>query len=747
MENERQQEQPMQHRNRSSLIASIDKNSFDHNDDNRETNNERFQSSKLFQDDSISSLSSSFSSKFSSPTPLLLSKNLEKLQSNDDVKLMINVNEKKNADIDNNDKHRDDDGTKEKSSSLSSSMRKANQNSIKSECFSNSREKNYEILSIRNHLILSWWSWLKQFNSIGIVFAFTSVLFWSFNGLSYKLNHHIHALEILTISSSIVSITYLGFVFLCYDFDGNDNDEEDDCGGDEKSKHIDCRQTKSNEYQQNRHTKWLLLFGLPGERFSLIMRCVCGTISLGCFYCSYRYIPLADSTTIRFTSPVFIAIFAHFLVKENFGPIQFLNSFITLIGVVLIGRPSFLFGSMQPQQSRSIQSNPNESSTLLYDNPIPLWRNILIDDDRESGPNKVFSANPSDYETTPSTNNDPSIFLIESSPSMIATNELLTLIDTTHWSTSLIGIILSLISAIMISISMIFMRKLRHTPPPLVIFWFSFSNVILGTIGLFLLGEYRLPTDFQCWILILMTTFCTGFDQLFITLALKLENAGAVAVIQALCVVFSFIFSFSILHEPIYSTSIVGGSFIFLSVILLGCSKLFQDDRISSSKLFSISSRWLKTNSKKFHLNQDYYSKISPRWFGGVEILGKSKSKFHSKQNYLTDYRRQHHDLLKSMLSKGTTMKSSLKINEPFLIRVRPIFCFDHHHHHHHPLPNHRNHCDYLHPHHQQQQIEQVRYSVPSFDFNNNTANQNDPGTIRNENHPQSEDDRAINER
>lgn len=92
-------------------------------------------------------------------------------------------------------------------------------------------------------------------------------------------------------------------------------------------------------------------------------------------------------------------------------------------------------------------------------------------------------------------------------------------------------------------------------------------------------------------------------------------------------------------------------------------------------------------------------------------------------------------------------MKSSLKINEPFLIRVRPIFCFDHHHHHHHPLPNHRNHCDYLHPHHQQQQIEQVRYSVPSFDFNNNTANQNDPGTIRNENHPQSEDDRAINER
>lgn len=52
---------------------------------------------------------------------------------------------------------------------------------------------------IKNYFLSAIWCWLKQFHAIGIFFALCSVLFWSFNGLSYKLNPHLHALEILMI--------------------------------------------------------------------------------------------------------------------------------------------------------------------------------------------------------------------------------------------------------------------------------------------------------------------------------------------------------------------------------------------------------------------------------------------------------------------------------------------------------------------------------------------------------------------
>ena len=66
-------------------------------------------------------------------------------------------------------------------------------------------------------------------------------------------------------------------------------------------------------------------------------------------------------------------------------------------------------------------------------------------------------------------------------------------------------------------------------------------------------------------------------DQLCITLALKLENAGAVAVIQALCVLFSFILSITVVGETIHLTSAFGGALIFLSVIILAGAKWYSE--------------------------------------------------------------------------------------------------------------------------------------------------------------------------
>ncbi|XP_075591768.1 uncharacterized protein LOC124500138 [Dermatophagoides farinae] len=513
---------------------------------------------------------------------------------------------------------------------------------------------------IKNYFLSAIWCWLKQFHAIGIFFALCSVLFWSFNGLSYKLNPHLHALEILMISSLFVSITYLGFMFAFYG--------------------VRYRTKQTNNNHNNNWTKssriepfdWSLLFGVPGERISLIMRCLCGTISLACFYSSYRYIPLGDATTIRFTSPVFIAIFAHFIVNEPFGLLQIVNALTTLIGVILIGRPSFIFGG------KTLSLNREAELTFELNDTLPIWpieKRDLLQHNRSSGfdhLNVISSLFTSDPLTLPEELNDV-VTSTMSTQHLHSSTSTLSLIN--DWSSTLFGVFLSLIAAISISISMIFMRKIRKTPPPLVIFWFSLSNVILGAVGLWIIDEYRMPIGFECWLLIIMTTFCTGLDQFFITLALKMENAGAVAVIQALCVVLSFIFSILILHEPLYWTSALGGTFIFFSVLVLGFSKLLQETTYSGIKSTIFAINILHSNSKKFNLD-DTYRKLSTTTLSTSSSSSQRSSNsfgdgmnnnninnsnhcssFHRYSQQSLHYHHHHHQ----------------SFNEPYLLRVAPI--------------------------------------------------------------------------
>jgi len=55
-------------------------------------------------------------------------------------------------------------------------------------------------------------------------------------------------------------------------------------------------------------------------------------------------IPLGDATTLRFTEPIFVGIFAFLILREPCGILQVFTSIITVVGVVIMGRPPFLFG-------------------------------------------------------------------------------------------------------------------------------------------------------------------------------------------------------------------------------------------------------------------------------------------------------------------------------------------------------------------------------------------------------------------
>lgn len=68
--------------------------------------------------------------------------------------------------------------------------------------------------------------------------------------------------------------------------------------------------------------------------------------ALFCFHAfSYKYISLADATTISSVSLIFVGIFSWIILREPLRLIDFLFAFIALAGVVFIARPSFLFRS------------------------------------------------------------------------------------------------------------------------------------------------------------------------------------------------------------------------------------------------------------------------------------------------------------------------------------------------------------------------------------------------------------------
>ncbi|CAG4933620.1 unnamed protein product [Colias eurytheme] len=93
-----------------------------------------------------------------------------------------------------------------------------------------------------------------------------------------------------------------------------------------------------------------------GKRILLILRSVVGTVGLMLSFYAFRNMPLADASVIVFSVPVFVALFARVFLKEPCGIWNTISIILTLLGVILITHPPFLFGSDQ------VETNPNYNS-------------------------------------------------------------------------------------------------------------------------------------------------------------------------------------------------------------------------------------------------------------------------------------------------------------------------------------------------------------------------------------------------
>ncbi|CAG2176988.1 unnamed protein product, partial [Oppiella nova] len=211
-------------------------------------------------------------------------------------------------------------------------------------------------------------------------------------------------------------------------------------------------------------------FGLPGQRLDLGLRCLTGTTSLVTLYMAYKMMPLSDASTLYMSSPVFVTIFAYFMLKEPITVVHVSTGTITIIGVFIICRPEFLFGS----------------------------------------------------------NN-----------------------NTTNYNHRIIGIILSMVSAISSAFSLINLRKLKTTPVPVIVMWYSIACIVIGNIILPFLSPWVIPKDFKTWGLLLAIGLAGILNQLFQTMAFKYESPGPISVTRTFNIVLAFIWEVAIFVDPI----------------------------------------------------------------------------------------------------------------------------------------------------------------------------------------------------
>ncbi len=75
----------------------------------------------------------------------------------------------------------------------------------------------------------------------------------------------------------------------------------------------------------------------------LVARGLAGFGGLSCYFYAVTHLPLADATVIQFCNPMIAALVAVFALHEPLRPVDVVATVLSMIGVVLVAQPTFLF--------------------------------------------------------------------------------------------------------------------------------------------------------------------------------------------------------------------------------------------------------------------------------------------------------------------------------------------------------------------------------------------------------------------
>lgn len=98
----------------------------------------------------------------------------------------------------------------------------------------------------------------------------------------------------------------------------------------------------------------------------------------------------------------------------------------------------------------------------------------------------------------------------------------------------LIGSIIAMIACLANAMTYITLRKLRLTSSEVSIIWYSAISIIFSSILNALFFDFNLPKTTGGWLIMLLSGICGVVGQLFLTISLKIEEAGAVSMARTL---------------------------------------------------------------------------------------------------------------------------------------------------------------------------------------------------------------------
>lgn len=96
--------------------------------------------------------------------------------------------------------------------------------------------------------------------------------------------------------------------------------------------------------------------GRPGNIQKLLLRGVCGTLSLSCFTLTISSMSLSDALSIIFLNIPLTAVFARVLLGEDYTLFDAGTGLLGVFGVVLVAQPASLFGTAEGIAQRELSA-------------------------------------------------------------------------------------------------------------------------------------------------------------------------------------------------------------------------------------------------------------------------------------------------------------------------------------------------------------------------------------------------------
>ena len=149
----------------------------------------------------------------------------------------------------------------------------------------------------------------------------------------------------------------------------------------------------------------------------------------------------------------------------------------------------------------------------------------------------------------------------------------------------MIGIILSVFCCLTLSYTYIGMRKLQRTSTAAQNAGYSLFCIFAGSLVLNIFSfstqtVIRTPFGIRGWVLILINGVCGIIGQASQCLALKIEEAGLVAIMRSFDIVMAFMYQALFLpKQPIHWTSILGSVLICSGCFIVSIKKYFESRR------------------------------------------------------------------------------------------------------------------------------------------------------------------------